>query len=382
MYTLYYVGNNILNFAIALLLVQPISYIKRSFLKKSSIKNDWYNVILSLAILVFNQGVGFTALIVTLIVALIGIKKQSIRDKKISDWAFGLTIALAGLIEIGDPSDGYYGTWIFVLIGGVWIWLTVFNKSSKILKLSPKIFYSLTLLLVGLIVFAIGDYSNKNTAHITTDNSSVDIGKKDVTVSGVATPNSRVKTYLDGEEVKPSEKTDEDGNFSFQAETPGKWTVAVTKNGTTAKAKTVVHKSKAWQKYQAKEGAKKAKKEFAEEYEGAFDKLDSLGVKEYNKWAELDNAGGGGTIDDTLEQIQKDNKADVLLITMEISTLQDDVKKLQQAGEADADTYKSYYADIKKLEQTVLNPPAGEIDNFGDAFEEQRGTVNSNLDLL
>lgn len=382
MYTLYYVGNNILNFAVALLLVQLISYIKKRFLKKPNIKNGWYNVILSLAILVFNQGVGFTALIVTLIVALIGIKKQTIRDKKISDWAFGLTIALAGLIEIGDTGNGYYGTWIFVVIGGVWIWLTVFNKSSKILKLSPKMFYSLTLLLVGLIVFAIGDYSNKNTAHITTDNSSVDIGKKDVTVSGVATPNSRVKTYLDGEEVKPSEKTDEDGNFSFQAETPGKWTVAVTKNGTTAKAKTVIHKSKAWQKYQAKEGAKKAKKEFAEEYEEAFDKLDSLGVKEYNKWAELDNAGGGGTIDDTLEQIQKDNKADVLLITMEISTLQDDVKKLQQAGDADADTYKSYYADIKKLEQTVLNPPAGEIDNFGDAFEDQRGTVNSNLDLL
>lgn len=105
-------------------------------------------------------------------------------------------------------------------------------------------------------------------------------------------------------------------------------------------------------------------------------------MKEYNKLAELDNAGGGGTIDDTLEQIQKDNKADVLLITKEISTLQDDVKKLQQAGDADSDTYNSYYADIKKLEHTVLNPPAGEIDNFGDAFEDQRGTVNSNLNLL
>lgn len=120
---------------------------------------------------------------------------------------------------------------------------------------------------------AICKYHNPSIAVIT-ENSSVNIGKKDVTVSGVANPNSKVKTYLDGEEVKPSEKADEDGNFSFQAETPGKWTVTVTKNGKTAKAKTVVHKSKAWQKYQAKEGAKKAKKEFAEEYEEAFDKLD------------------------------------------------------------------------------------------------------------
>ena len=41
-----------------------------------------------------------------------------------------------------------------------------------------------------------------------------------------------------------------------------------------------------------------------------------------------------------------------------------------------------YYADIKKLETTVLNPPAGEIENFTDDFEDQRNTVNSNLDLI
>lgn len=40
------------------------------------------------------------------------------------------------------------------------------------------------------------------------------------------------------------------------------------------------------------------------------------------------------------------------------------------------------YADIKKLENTVLNPPAGEIDNFTDDFEDQRNTVSSNLDLI
>lgn len=215
------------------------------------------------------------------------------------------------------------------MLGVAWVWLTIFNKSKKILRLTPKTFSSLTLLLVGLIVFAVGDYCDKNTAHITTDNGSIYLGKKDVTVSGIATPNSKVRTYLDGEEVKPSEKTDKNGNFSFQAETPGKWTVVVTKNGKTAKDKTIVHKSKAWQKYQVKAGAKDAKKEFADEYEEAFAKLDSLGVKEYNKWADVNNNGSGGTIDSTLEQIQKDNKADVLLIMMKVSTLQDDVKKLQ-----------------------------------------------------
>lgn len=41
-----------------------------------------------------------------------------------------------------------------------------------------------------------------------------------------------------------------------------------------------------------------------------------------------------------------------------------------------------YYANIKKLETTVLNPPAGEIENFTDDFEDQRNTVKSNLDLI
>lgn len=63
-------------------------------------------------------------------------------------------------------------------------------------------------------------------------------------VSGYATPNSKVKTYLNGKEVTPAEKADEDGYFSFEANKPGKWTVKITKNGETDTDYTVVKASK------------------------------------------------------------------------------------------------------------------------------------------
>lgn len=385
MENLYYVGVNMANFALAVLVTQFIWYLIKRFSKSKkkdvTEQTPWYNVVLSVFVALFSGDralVGIFTLIVTLIIALIGIKRKGVQEKQISNWGFGITLCIIGLV--GTMS--YYGMWIYIVIGTFWIWLTVYNKSQKFFRLTPKVFSSLILLAIGIIVFFVGNYYDKETAHIRTDDYSVKLGKKEATISGVATPNVKVKTYLDGEEITPSEETDSDGNFSFQAKTPGKWTVKVTKNGKTASDTTIVKKSQAWKDYQAKEGAEKAKEAFNEAYADAFSNLDSIGVEEYNAWADANNAGGGGTIDDTLKQVQKKNSKDIIAAYVNLSTLKDNLKKLQESGNSDADTYREYYTDIKKLQTTVLNPPAGDIDNFGDDFEDQRNTVNSNLDML
>ncbi|KEK15687.1 hypothetical protein QSJ16_07755 [Limosilactobacillus reuteri] len=289
----------------------------------------------------------------------------------------------AGIALVRVCIAGSYAAMLtFIFLGAIWIYLSVFMKKDKLLKMSKKNSLMVLAIVVGLIVYAIGSNANYNTAHIETNDSSIKLGKKSATIFGYATPDTKVKTYLDGEEITPVEKSDSDGYFEFNAEAPGKWTVKVTKNGKTATDYIVVKKSSAWKKYQAKQGAKDAKEDFAAAYADAFEKLDSLGVDEHNTWASLDNAGTGGTIDDTLENIQKKNAKSILEVAGDFSDMEKDLKQLKAESVNDYNEYRLYYTDIKKLENTVLNPPAGEIDNFADAFEDQRNTVNSNLDLI
>ncbi|EEU30577.1 hypothetical protein HMPREF0501_00955 [Limosilactobacillus coleohominis 101-4-CHN] len=321
---------------------------------------------------------GIILIVIMLVLAIVGRNHSVVSDRKISDWLMGIGIAFVG--ACGD--DGLYPMLAFVILGIFSIYLSVFVKRNKLLQMSKKYFLSGATIIIGLIVYAIGNNANYNTAHIETSDYSINLGKKSATITGYATPNAKVKTYLNGDEIKPAEKSDDDGYFEFDARTPGKWIVKVSKNGQTASDYTVVKKTSTWKKYQAKQGAKEAKKDFAVAYADAFDKLDSIGVSEYNAWAEENNSGSGGTIDDTLESIQKKHVKDVLAIESDISDMKEALKRLKEGNMDDYKEYRAYYSDIKKLENTVLNPPAGEIDNFGDEFEDGRNTVNSNLDFI
>lgn len=385
MYHLSDVGLALLEFGVTLLIAQALFFLTSKIAKKDySNKSNWFNFVLAILFTVFccndaSYVAGIVLIIVMLVIAILGNKKAIVSEKRISDWVMGIGIAVVGICTAGGL---YPSMFTFVLLGAIWIYLLVFMKKDKLFKISKKNSLSCLAIVVGLIVYAIGNNANYNTAHVETSYASIKLGKKSATISGYATPDAKVKTYLDSEEITPAEKSDSDGYFEFNAEAPGKWTVKVTKNGKTATDYTVVEKSSAWKKYQAKKGSKEAREDFAVAYADAFEKLDSLGVDEHNTWADADNEGTGGTIDDTLENIQKKNAKNILEVASDFSDMEKSLKRLRAGNANDYNEYRSYYTDIKKLESTVLNPPAGEIDNFTDDFEDQRNTVNANLDLI
>lgn len=44
--------------------------------------------------------------------------------------------------------------------------------------------------------------------------------------------------------------------------------------------------------------------------------------------------------------------------------------------------YSNYYNDMVTFYRTVLNPPAGYKDNFGDKFDDLRDRINNDFDEM
>lgn len=390
MYNLYYSGTNLLVLGAALLVTWGITFLVTKRSKKERTKqlvNNWQYVILAIILYIFNAIAWFTndanvlagnLIVLVTIVNLVGIKKPVVFEKQLNEWAAGISFILAGLMTVSN-----YSNWMYIeysIIGILWIYFKIFYKKEIKVKYGFRgLMLSITIV-TGIILYMFGSYVNTNTAHIRTNDYSVKLGKHSATISGYATPNAKVRTYLNGSEETPAEHADSDGYFEFTAQKPGKWVVKVTKNGKTDSDYTYVKKSAAWKKYQAKIEADRAIRHFEAYYQEAAEAIDNIGVDEYNTWSNVNDSGVGGSIDSTLENVQEKHKKDLNTAKLDLILLQSELKVLEDSGNSDYDTYHQYYRDLKKFYNITVNPPAGDIDNFGDEYLDTRSSVSDDID--
>ena len=380
MENLYYIGQDLLYFAVALLGTQIIMWIAGKLIKdkekKINFKTSWYNLIFSILFLLLYPQVGVILTVFNLLVLLFGIRFTVPKDKKVSDWGTGIIFILITVLNIFNGE--YDKEWEFAIVGIAWLLFRFVIQKEKFWKFSKMGFFTLLSMIIGFIVYSFGYNYEFNTAHIITDEYEVKMDGMSADVSGYATPNSKVKTYLNGKEVTPAEKADEDGYFSFEANKPGKWTVKITKNGETDTDYTVVKASK---KYKEKK-ADLTKVRFMDSFAVMSDSLESLGVDEYNRWSEADDSGQGGSVNDLITQVQKEHKDDVLTATSKKVGLDESISELKNMNDKEYNQYSNYYNDMVTFYRTVLNPPAGYKDNFGDKFDDLRDRINNDFDEM
>lgn len=380
MENLYYIGQDLLYFAVALLGTQIIMWIAGKLIKdkekKINFKTSWYNLIFSILFLLLYPQVGVILTVFNLLVLLFGIRFTVLKDKKVSDWGTGIIFILITVLNIFNGE--YDKEWEFAIVGIAWLLFRFVIQKEKFWKFSKMGFFTLLSMIIGFIVYSFGYNYEFNTAHIITDEYEVKMDGMSADVSGYATPNSKVKTYLNGKEVTPAEKADEDGYFSFEANKPGKWTVKITKNGETDTDYTVVKASK---KYKEKK-ADLTKVRFMDSFAVMSDSLESLGVDEYNHWSEADDSGQGGSVNDLITQVQKEHKDDVLTATSKKVGLDESISELKNMNDKEYNQYSNYYNDMVTFYRTVLNPPAGYKDNFGDKFDDLRDRINNDFDEM
>lgn len=380
MENLYYIGQDLLYFAVALLGTQIIMWIAGKLIKdkekKIKIKTSWYNLIFSILFLLLYPQVGVILTVFNLLVLLFGIRFTVLKDKKVSDWGTGIIFILITVLNIFNGE--YDKEWEFAIVGIAWLLFRFVIQKEKFWKFSKMGFFTLLSMIIGFIVYSFGYNYEFNTAHIITDEYEVKMDGMSADVSGYATPNSKVKTYLNGKEVTTAEKADEDGYFSFEANKPGKWTVKITKNGETDTDYTVVKASK---KYKEKK-ADLTKVRFMDSFAVMSDSLESLGVDEYNRWSEADDSGQGGSVNDLITQVQKEHKDDVLTATSKKVGLDESISELKNMNDKEYNQYSNYYNDMVTFYRTVLNPPAGYKDNFGDKFDDLRDRINNDFDEM
>lgn len=380
MENLYYIGQDLLYFAVALLGTQIIMWIAGKLIKdkekKINFKTSWYNLIFSILFLLLYPQVGVILTVFNLLVLLFGIRFTVLKDKKVSDWGTGIIFILITVLNIFNGE--YDKEWEFAIVGIAWLLFRFVIQKEKFWKFSKMGFFTLLSMIIGFIVYSFGYNYEFNTAHIITDEYEVKMDGMSADVSGYATPNSKVKTYLNGKEVTPAEKADEDGYFSFEANKPGKWTVKITKNGETDTDYTVVKASK---KYKEKK-ADLTKVRFMDSFAVMSDSLESLGVDEYNRWSEADDSGQGGSVNDLITQVQKEHKDDVLTATSKKVGLDESISELKNMNDKEYNQYSNYYNDMVTFYRTVLNPPAGYKDNFGDKFDDLRDKINNDFDEM
>lgn len=380
MENLYYIGQDLLYFAVALLGTQIIMWIAGKLIKdkekKINFKTSWYNLIFSILFLLLYPQVGVILTVFNLLVLLFGIRFTVLKDKKVSDWGTGIIFILITVLNIFNGE--YDKEWEFAIVGIAWLLFRFVIQKEKFWKFSKMGFFTLLSMIIGFIVYSFGYNYEFNTAHIITDEYEVKMDGMSADVSGYATPNSKVKTYLNGKEVTTAEKADEDGYFSFEANKPGKWTVKITKNGEIDTDYTVVKASK---KYKEKK-ADLTKVRFMDSFAVMSDSLESLGVDEYNRWSEADDSGQGGSVNDLITQVQKEHKDDVLTATSKKVGLDESISELKNMNDKEYNQYSNYYNDMVTFYRTVLNPPAGYKDNFGDKFDDLRDRINNDFDEM
>lgn len=376
---LYYIGQNILNFAGSLLGTQIIIWVAGRLIKdeekKNQFKLSWFNTIFSILMLLSSSSVGIFLVVFNLLVLLFGKRFTVLKDKNISDWGTGIIFILMTALNIFNGEYDYQ--WEFAVLGIVWLLFRFVIQRERFWKFSKMGLLTLLSMIIGFIIFSFGYNYEFETAHILTNEYEVKMDGMSADVSGYATPNSKVRVYINGEE-DTAEKSDEDGYFSFEAYRPGKWTVKVTKNGETDTDYTVVKPSK---EYKEKHAAN-VKLNFAGIFNLMSEPLESIGVDEYNRWLEADENGTNVSVDDLITQVQKEHAKDVLTAVSKKSSLDKTIQELKNMNDSEYEKYNDYYNDMITYYRTVMNPPAGYKDTFGDKFDDLRDKITNDLNEM
>ena len=81
-------------------------------------------------------------------------------------------------------------------------------QNEKIWKFTRMGLFTLLSMVSGVVIYLVGYNYQFETAHILTAEYTTTMDGMSADVSGYATANAKVRTYLDGEEVKPAEESD------------------------------------------------------------------------------------------------------------------------------------------------------------------------------
>ena len=171
MENLYYIGQDLLYFAVALLGTQIIMWIAGKLIKdkekKINFKTSWYNLIFSILFLLLYPQVGVILTVFNLLVLLFGIRFTVLKDKKVSDWGTGIIFILITVLNIFNGE--YDKEWEFAIVGIAWLLFRFVIQKEKFWKFSKMGFFTLLSMIIGFIVYSFGYNYEFNTAHIITD---------------------------------------------------------------------------------------------------------------------------------------------------------------------------------------------------------------------
>ena len=200
---LYSMGQNILYFTGSLLGTQIIMWLADKLVKddekRNKFKSSGYNIIFSVLFLWFNTRLGIILLVFNLLVVLFGIRFTLLKDKKIADWGTGIILVLTTVLNV--ISGEYDKQWEFAVLGIAWLLFTVVFQNEKIWKFTRMGLFTLLSMVSGVVIYLIGYNYQFETAHILTTEYTTTMDGMSADVSGYATANAKVRTYLDGEEA-------------------------------------------------------------------------------------------------------------------------------------------------------------------------------------
>ena len=152
---LYYIGQDLLYFAVALLGTQIIMWIAGKLIKdkekKINFKTSWYNLIFSILFLLLYPQVGVILTVFNLLVLLFGIRFTVLKDKKVSDWGTGIIFILITVLNIFNGE--YDKEWEFAIVGIAWLLFRFVIQKEKFWKFSKMGFFTLLSMIIGFIVY-------------------------------------------------------------------------------------------------------------------------------------------------------------------------------------------------------------------------------------
>lgn len=375
---MYYIGSNIFAFSLALIFAFIVQLLIKKIKKGSHESSYSLNLYFAIGMILLSMTElgqndlalpGWLTLVVQVILFLINKKDDKVEKRDYYTWATGLISIISGIYVMID-----YSTWSYcelVVLGILWIVVRVYLKEYKLWKLTSLRIYTTAVFVIGLIMWVVGYCDWNFSAHVYTDESETYISKNTVELTGTATPDTKVKVYLDGERYDDV-YADEDGYFSYEADTVGKYKFVVKYEGETDYDTTQVKASKAYKKRELK----RVTKAFAINYRIAGVDIEDIGKEALDDWNNTDE-----NPDDIYDRILDKQKDKVDEIETAMSDLKYQVNEIKSLDYDTYQEYKDYYEDLYNFKQAGLYP-VGTLDNVLDDYNDLDSKIASNFGLM
>ncbi|KRM19273.1 hypothetical protein FC40_GL000355 [Ligilactobacillus hayakitensis DSM 18933 = JCM 14209] len=375
---MYYIGSNIFAFSLALIFAFIVQLLIKKIKKGSHESSYSLNLYFAIGMILLSMtGLGgndlalpgWLTLVVQVILFLINKKDDKVEKRDYYTWATGLISIISGIYVMCD-----YSTWSYcelVVLGILWIVVRVYLKEYKLWKLTSLRIYTTAVFAIGLIMWVVGYCDWNFSAHVYTDESETYISKKTVELTGTATPDTKVKVYLDGEHYDDV-YADEDGYFSYKADTVGKYKFVVKYEGETDYDTTQVKASKAYKKRLLK----RINTNFYNTYLTLGKDCEDFGNNALNTWDE-----GSEDPDSIYKRLQDENKDKIEKMQEKMWELQFNIKVIKSLDKEAYAEYKKYYEDMYKFYNVSIDP-AGSLDDVEDEFGDLDTQVASNSRMM